>query len=607
MAKELSKLIVSLEAESSRLQKELDKANNRFKKWERQATKSVDGVKSSFLLLGAAFAAIKAGTGIINIAVDFERLQTTLKSVTGTAQGAEAALGFIRDFASTTPFQVKELTDTFIKLKAFGLEPTSEVMQAIADQASLLGGESVQLTGITLALGQAWAKQKLQGEEILQLVERGVPVWELLSKTLNKSTAEIQKMSEKGELGRDAISGLIAAMGDKAMGAAVAQAQTLGGAFSNFSDTVDKIIDKLANEGGLSDALARAVTHAADLMSTLAGTRTSGQVQREMNAIQYQIDLITQKSIEFQKVGRPIPPGFVQQVAFYQNQLKKLNKEYLALQATAKKNSKLLEGGKGVETIPAETAAAKKAREQAEKEKDLLNKQVDALALSLLDKETLEADSWFRRQGILDNAQAAKLISDERHKTLTEQLEAKHLKTLAKIRIQGLTKLEQFNAMSWQGQTQTIAGELANMTAGVAQSNKKMFQINKIAGIANAVINTARGITNALGSYPPPVSFVMAGLQAAAGLAQIAAIKSTTFGGGGGAPSIAGSGGGAPSTVNTLPATNNYETAEANEPIVINIQAHDASGFNRLLKTERSTIVQMVRDAQTARGRQATV
>ena len=38
-----------------------------------------------------------------------------------------------------------------------------------------------RLNGMTLALGQAWAKQKLQGEEILQLVERGVPVWSLLS------------------------------------------------------------------------------------------------------------------------------------------------------------------------------------------------------------------------------------------------------------------------------------------------------------------------------------------------------------------------------------------------------------------------------------------
>ena len=63
-----------------------------------------------------------------------------------------------------------------------------------------------------------------------------------------------------------------------------------------------------------------------------------------------------------------------------------------------------------------------------------------------------------------------------------------------------------------------------------------------MAGISNAVINTAQGVTNALAAYPPPLSFAMAGLQLAAGTAQIAAIRSTSFGGGS-APSMAGSSG----------------------------------------------------------------
>jgi hypothetical protein len=59
------------------------------------------------------------------------------------------------------------------------------------------------------------------------------------------------------------------------------------------------------------------------------------------------------------------------------------------------------------------------------------------------------------------------------------------------------------------------------------------------------VINTSQGITQALAAYPPPLSFAMAALQGAAGIAQIQAIKSTSFGGGGSAPSVAGAGPGA--------------------------------------------------------------
>lgn len=49
-----------------------------------------------------------------------------------------------------------------------------------------------------MALGQAWAKQKLQGEEILQLVERGVPVWDMLAKATGKNTVELQALSSAG-------------------------------------------------------------------------------------------------------------------------------------------------------------------------------------------------------------------------------------------------------------------------------------------------------------------------------------------------------------------------------------------------------------------------
>jgi hypothetical protein len=53
-----------------------------------------------------------------------------------------------------------------------------------------------------------------------------------------------------------------------------------------------------------------------------------------------------------------------------------------------------------------------------------------------------------------------------------------------------------------------------------------IFKGNKAASIAAAIINTAVAITKALSAYPPPASFIMAGLQAAAGAVQIAAIKS---------------------------------------------------------------------------------
>ncbi len=50
-----------------------------------------------------------------------------------------------------------------------------------------------RLNGISLAVGKAWAKQKLQGEEIMMLLERGVPVWELLEKVTGKNVQAFAK------------------------------------------------------------------------------------------------------------------------------------------------------------------------------------------------------------------------------------------------------------------------------------------------------------------------------------------------------------------------------------------------------------------------------
>ena len=48
---------------------------------------------------------------------------------------------------------------------------------------------------------------------------------------------------------------------------------------------------------------------------------------------------------------------------------------------------------------------------------------------------------------------------------------------------------------------------------------------NKGVALASAIINTAQAVTKALSAYPPPYSFVMAAVQAAAGLAEILTIK----------------------------------------------------------------------------------
>lgn len=114
----------------------------------------------------------------------------------------------------------------------------------------------------------------------------------------------------------------------------------------------------------------------------------------------------------------------------------------------------------------------------------------------------------------------------------------------------------------------SIVGSLTTIAGAFEARNKKQaqaqFNVNKALGIADATINTFKGVNQALGSAPPPFNFILAALVGAAGIANIVKISRTKFdasGGGGSAPSLGGggsSGGGAASTPAFNPLDNDF-------------------------------------------------
>lgn len=186
---------------------------------------------------------------IIRTGATFENLTVQLTALEGSADGAERALAWIKRFARDTPLSLEQVTKSYADLKNFGLDPTNGTLQALTDTMAMSGKGAEHMSGIILAVGQAWSKQKLQGEEILQLVERGVPVWDLLSKATGKSVGELNKLSSAGKLGRKEIQLLIDAMGKRAAGQADKMAQTFDGLTGKISDTWQQFQLLVADSG----------------------------------------------------------------------------------------------------------------------------------------------------------------------------------------------------------------------------------------------------------------------------------------------------------------------------------------------------------------------
>ncbi|WP_354624838.1 tape measure protein [Psychromonas sp. MME2] len=210
-------------------------------------------ITTGLVAAGAAYVGINTVTGSIKDLLatggKFEKLDTQMRGIMGSIEAGDKATEWVKDFAKNTPLQLDGVTKAFIKAKAYGLDPMDGTLQALTDSVSKLGGGQEELEGVVLAVGQAWSKQKLQAEEVNQLVERGIPVWSLLETALGKTTAELQKMSEKGQIGRKEMKLLIDEMAKSSAGSAKAMMTTWDGIVSNLYDNIDKVKNTIAKAG----------------------------------------------------------------------------------------------------------------------------------------------------------------------------------------------------------------------------------------------------------------------------------------------------------------------------------------------------------------------
>lgn len=218
---------------------------------------------------------------VITTGASFETLRVRLEQLLGSQQKATQAFDMIKQLAIDTPFEVTNLTEAFARLTSFGLQPNVAQMRALADTAAAAGGGQQMLERVSLALGQAWAKQKLQGQEIMQLTEAGIPVWDLLAKATGRNVTELNHMSESGALGRDVILKLWEAMGENSAGASERLMHTFAGTISNAKDAMAEFFDMISRSGVL-EYLTKEVQNVLNEFDRL---KNNGQLEEKAKAI----------------------------------------------------------------------------------------------------------------------------------------------------------------------------------------------------------------------------------------------------------------------------------------------------------------------------------
>lgn len=250
-------------------------ANSNLKAVDATA-RALNGVFRQAVGLVAAYAGIAGvmrGVGfIVSTNREFERLTASLKTVTGSAEGAADAFAMIERFALNTPFNVENITDSFIRLKSIGIDASSESLEAIGNIASLMGADITQaanavtraVTGEFDALKSFGIVARTEGEKV-RFIFQGTET------VVRKTQKEIANF-------------LITIGQNQAAGAMAEQMDTLNGIISNVQDNMGRLA-RSVGQGGLTDALKdvasdlKQVTDSGDDVARSLGESLAGVVR----------------------------------------------------------------------------------------------------------------------------------------------------------------------------------------------------------------------------------------------------------------------------------------------------------------------------------------
>jgi hypothetical protein len=191
----------------------------------------VMGLTAKMTALGAATGYIFK-TQFVDTAAEFERLQTILTTLeSGNVAKAKQAFGWISEFASKTPYDIKQVSEAFVRLRAYGIDPIKgDTLKTLGDTAASMG-KDVMSAVEAIADAVTGENERLKEFGIKASKDGG----QIIYSYTNRAGKQRQKAVDAGN--RELIrSTLTAIWNEKYAGAMEAQSKTWAGMMSNMGD-----------------------------------------------------------------------------------------------------------------------------------------------------------------------------------------------------------------------------------------------------------------------------------------------------------------------------------------------------------------------------------
>jgi hypothetical protein len=203
-----------------------------------QNTKSVfSGVVKGLTAIGAAIAGLASVPALAGTIISFEKMRLSINTVSESAAAAQKNMKFIEDFAKTTPFDLNQVTDSFIKMKSLGIDPSEEALIAYGDTAAAMGKSMNQMI-------EAVADASVgEFERLKEFGIRARNEGSSIAFTFNGVTQNVANNSA-------AIEGYLQSIGQTNFsGAMAAQANSVVGAVSNMWDSFNRLAVAIGDSG----------------------------------------------------------------------------------------------------------------------------------------------------------------------------------------------------------------------------------------------------------------------------------------------------------------------------------------------------------------------
>ena len=307
----------NLNKNTNQLKNRLNEGKRSFDKFgnsAKQSSKGVNTLVGTIRKLAAAFAILQVGKFVIFQTAELEKQRKSLEVLTGSVAKTNTIIAELKAFGAVTPFKASELIETTKRLKAFGFE-TDKLVDTTKRISDIAGATGADLDGIATAFGQIQAKGKLQQEENLQLLERGVDITTELKNITGLQGDAFADAMRKGKIGADLVNQALINLtneGGAFFGGASAQSTTLAGKFSTLQDGIETLAQNVGEK--LEPALKSALDIAINLVNRINQAIVSGTItQTDKKAFQKQAQGIVQEQAggPFGMVGGPFGMGEV--------------------------------------------------------------------------------------------------------------------------------------------------------------------------------------------------------------------------------------------------------------------------------------------------------